>query len=215
MQLELHAARDAAIDAIRKKYAARQAALGDRLRRAEAAVEKEQQQVSDQKLQTAVSVGATVLGTLFGRKSITVGTLGRATTAARGMGRMMKETSDVKRAAESAASVKGKPSPSSSNRLQPTSKRSARGLASRVSRESPSPRNAVKSKCSSWRSAGFPDERRADARSADLADPARPVRPRSARELPLGRAGSERPARNDDDRPRADAGAGRAGAAGA
>jgi hypothetical protein len=106
LQLELHAARDAAIDAIRKKYAARQSALNDRLRRAEAAVQKEQQQVSDQKLQTAVSVGATVLGTLFGRKAITVGTLGRATTAARGMGRMMKETSDVKRAAESAASVK-------------------------------------------------------------------------------------------------------------
>ena len=106
LQHEGRAARDEAIKALRRKYAPKQAALAERLRRTEQAVEREQQQASDQKVQTAVSMGATLLGALFGRKTVSVGTLGRATTAARGVGRSMKEASDVKRAAESVESVK-------------------------------------------------------------------------------------------------------------
>jgi hypothetical protein len=106
LQHEGRAARDEAIEAVRRKYAPKQAALAERLRRTEQSVEREQQQASDQKMQTAVSMGATLLGALFGRKAVSVGTLGRATTAARGVGRTMKEASDVKRAAESVESVK-------------------------------------------------------------------------------------------------------------
>ena len=92
--------------AIRSKYAAKQAALAERLRRAEAAVGREQEQVTQQKTQTAVSFGATLLGAFFGRKTISTGTLGRATTAVRGVGRTMKEASDVKRAAENVDAVR-------------------------------------------------------------------------------------------------------------
>ena len=106
LQHEGRAARDEAIEAVRRKYAPKQAALTERLRRTEQAVEREQQQASDSKMQTAVSMGATLLGALFGRKSVSVGTLGRATTAARGVGRSMKEASDVKRATETVESVK-------------------------------------------------------------------------------------------------------------
>jgi hypothetical protein len=106
LQLESRTARDAAVDAVRKKYAAKQAALAERLRRAEQAVDREAQQASDQKLQTALSFGATVLGALLGRKAVSAGTIGRATTAARGVGRSMKEASDVKRASESVESVR-------------------------------------------------------------------------------------------------------------
>ena len=106
VQHEGRAARDEAIEAVRRKYAPKQAALAERLRRTEQAVEREQQQASDQKVQTAVSMGATLLGALFGRKAVSASTLGRATTAARGVGRTMKEASDVKRAAESVESVK-------------------------------------------------------------------------------------------------------------
>ncbi len=70
LQLDARAARDAAVDAVRRKYASKAASLAERLRRAEQAVEREQQQASDQKVQTAVSMGATVLGALFGRKAI-------------------------------------------------------------------------------------------------------------------------------------------------
>jgi hypothetical protein len=99
-------ARDQAVDALRKKYAAKQAQLADRVRRSEANVEKESQQASEAKLQTAVSFGATVLGALFGRKAVSVGGLGRATTAARGVGRSMKESEDIKRASESLEAVR-------------------------------------------------------------------------------------------------------------
>ncbi|MGH7573407.1 MAG: ATP-binding protein, partial [Gemmatimonadota bacterium] len=45
--------------------------------------------------------GATVLGTLFGRRG-----LGRATTAARGVGRSMEQAGDVGRAEENVAKVR-------------------------------------------------------------------------------------------------------------
>jgi hypothetical protein len=100
------ASRDAAVEDVRRKYAARQAALAEKLRRAEAAVARETEQSSQQKLQTAVSIGATLFGALLGRKPINVGTLGRATTAARGVGRTMKEAGDIQRANESVEAVR-------------------------------------------------------------------------------------------------------------
>jgi hypothetical protein len=90
--------RDRAVEALRQKYAARLAALEDRVRRREEAVAREKAQATSQKLQTAVSFGATVLGAFLGRKSVSLSTLGRATTAARGVGRTMKEAGDVQRA---------------------------------------------------------------------------------------------------------------------
>ena len=97
--------RDAAVDAVRQKYASRQATLAEKLRRAEAVKERESEQSSQQKLQTVVSIGATLVGALFGRKALSAGTLGRATTAARGMSRTMKESGDVERATESVDAV--------------------------------------------------------------------------------------------------------------
>lgn len=101
-------ARDQALEAVRQKYAARQATLAEQLRRADAAVGRETEQASQQKLQTALSVGATLVGAFFGRKMVSAGTLGRATTAARGVGRSMKESSDVQRASESAGAVRAR-----------------------------------------------------------------------------------------------------------
>jgi Sec-independent protein translocase protein TatA len=93
--------RDQAVEKLRQKYASKLAALDDRIRRAEQAVERESSQATQQKLQTAVSMGATVLGALFGRKKLSASTLGKATTTARGMGRTMKESEDIGRAQES------------------------------------------------------------------------------------------------------------------
>ena len=50
-------------------------------------------------------MGATILGALFGRKTVSVGNIGRATTAARGAGRVLKEREDVTRAQETVAAV--------------------------------------------------------------------------------------------------------------
>jgi hypothetical protein len=120
------AARDEEVDALRRKYAPRQAQLGEKLRRAESAVEREQQQASDAKLQTALSMGATVLGALFGRKAINAGTLGRATTAARGVSRTMKESGDIKRAGEGVDAVRSQISDLDAQLLAETQRIAAR-----------------------------------------------------------------------------------------
>ena len=100
LQLAARERRDQAVAELREQYAKRLAQLQDRLRRAQDARDREQNQASTQKMQTAISFGATLLGALMGRKKVTTSTLGRATTAARGVGRTMKESEDVKRAAE-------------------------------------------------------------------------------------------------------------------
>ena len=106
LQTEAREARDAALAKVREKYAARVATFQDRIRRAEQTVQVQSEQATGAKMGAAVSVGAAIFGALLGRKAVSTGTLGRATTAARGMGRISKETQDVTRAAENVASLK-------------------------------------------------------------------------------------------------------------
>jgi hypothetical protein len=56
-------------------------------------------------MQTAISVGATVLGALFGRKLGSIGSVGRATTAARGAGRAARERGEMARAEDDAEAL--------------------------------------------------------------------------------------------------------------
>lgn len=97
--------RDEAAEKLRQKYAPKMAALAEKKRRAEQTVEREAEQAKGQKLQTAISFGATLLSSFMGRKAISLTTLGRATTAARGVSRSMKEGEDVGRAQESVEAV--------------------------------------------------------------------------------------------------------------
>jgi hypothetical protein len=97
--------RDDAVEQLRRKYAPKFEQLEERKRRAEQAVQQQQEQAQGQKYQTAISFGATLLGSLLGRKKTSLGTLGRATTAARGVSRSMKEAEDVDRAEENVAAV--------------------------------------------------------------------------------------------------------------
>jgi hypothetical protein len=92
--------RDAAVEKLRAKYASRVTRATEKLRRTEDSVAREEQQASQQKLQTAVSFGATLLGAVLGRKAVSMSTLGRATTAARGVSRSMKEAGDIAQAQE-------------------------------------------------------------------------------------------------------------------
>jgi hypothetical protein len=97
--------RDGMKDDLRKKYATRIAALEEKIRRSQETVARETQQATQQKLQTAISVGTTLLGAFLGRKSISASTLGRATTAVRGAGRTLKESQDIGRAEENVAAL--------------------------------------------------------------------------------------------------------------
>ncbi len=97
--------RDETVESLRRKYAPKLAALQERLRRAQAAEERERQQAQDQKLGAAISLGTTVLGALFGRKMLSSTTLGRAGSTMRSASRARKEAEDVARAAETVAAV--------------------------------------------------------------------------------------------------------------
>ncbi|HEU5130601.1 MAG TPA: hypothetical protein VFT26_00815, partial [Pyrinomonadaceae bacterium] len=97
--------RDEAVEKLRRKYAPKVEVLEDRKRRAEQAVEREAEQAKGQKMQTAISFGATLLSSFLGRKRASLSTIGRATTAARGVGRSMKETQDIERAQDNVAAL--------------------------------------------------------------------------------------------------------------
>jgi hypothetical protein len=93
-------ARDAEVDLVRRKFAEKRARAEEKLRKAEQGVSREQEQASAAKVQTAVSIGATLMGALLGRKTFSAGNLGRATTAVRGVGRASQQQDEVKRAQE-------------------------------------------------------------------------------------------------------------------
>ncbi|HEX5890358.1 MAG TPA: DUF87 domain-containing protein [Pyrinomonadaceae bacterium] len=95
--------RDQAVEKLRQKYAGKFAQLEDRKRRAEQAVAREAEQAKDQKYQTAISFGATLLSSFMGRKRS--GVLGRATTTARGVSRTMRQSDDVGRAEDNVAAI--------------------------------------------------------------------------------------------------------------
>ena len=97
--------RDEAVEKLKKKYAPKIDALNEKKRRAEQAVDREAEQAKGQKLQTAISFGATLLSSFMGRKTVSLSTLGRATTAVRGVSKSMKESEDVGRAQETVEAI--------------------------------------------------------------------------------------------------------------
>jgi hypothetical protein len=103
--LALRERRDESVEAMRKKYGARLAALEDRERRAAQKVAKEKAQATDKTLSTALSVGGSLLGALFGggrRGSV----ISKASTAARSVSRASKEQTDVAHAEADARAVR-------------------------------------------------------------------------------------------------------------
>jgi hypothetical protein len=93
-------ARDAQTDALRDKYAAKFSTLNERIRRAEQAVEREQEQATGSKIDTMVSVGSTLLGALLGRKRVSATSVSRSASAMRKAGNAYKQSGDVQRAGE-------------------------------------------------------------------------------------------------------------------
>lgn len=105
LQQALREGRDAALARVREKHAARIRTAEDKLRRAQAAVQRESQQASESKMTAAVSFGASMIGALLGKKAVSATNAGRVATAARSMGRVSREAADVERAASSVTAV--------------------------------------------------------------------------------------------------------------
>jgi hypothetical protein len=98
--------RDAAVAALRTKYAPKLQTLDNRERAAQDRVSREQSQLSQQKLQTAFSIGASILGAFLGRKALSATNINRAASAARSASRIGRESGDVDRADESLEGVR-------------------------------------------------------------------------------------------------------------
>jgi hypothetical protein len=97
--------RDAEMERVRAREAAKLASLTDRIDRARQKVEKEKAEAQNQSLQTYVSIGSAVLGALFGRKKISSTTIGKAATSMRSASRAARQQADVAHAEESLASL--------------------------------------------------------------------------------------------------------------
>jgi hypothetical protein len=90
-----HEIRDLEIEKLRNRYSPKLARMEERLRKTQVRLEKEKTQYGHQKVQTAISFGATILGAFFGRKIGSTGNIGRATTGMRGLGRAARQKQDV------------------------------------------------------------------------------------------------------------------------
>ena len=98
-------ARDVAVDALRTKYAKKAAPLEERLRRAEATVAKEKQEQQGAWIQTAATIGGTVLGALLGRKKSGLLTGATSATTVRRASSAWKQQGDVGRAQDTVAAI--------------------------------------------------------------------------------------------------------------
>ena len=108
LQQAVREARDETVAKLREKYAKKIETIQGQIDRAELTVQREEQQAKSEKLQTAVSFGATLLGAFLGRKAIKTSSIGRATTAARGVGRSMRAQEDVALAEQKLADLQAK-----------------------------------------------------------------------------------------------------------
>lgn len=99
---QLREKRDEALDALRRKYAAKIEAAEAKLRTAEDAVERQRLQAKQQQMQTAISMGATLLTALLGNKKISQSTIGRATTTARSATRYSRHQEETARREQTA-----------------------------------------------------------------------------------------------------------------
>jgi hypothetical protein len=98
--------RDLQVEALRKKYASRITTLQEKVRRAEQAVQREADQASQAKVQTALSFGSTLLGAFTGRKIASASNINKAASALKGVGRSAQQQSDVARAKETVETYK-------------------------------------------------------------------------------------------------------------
>lgn len=97
--------RDELAKKVKDKYEGKLAALAEKIRKSEEKVSQKQKKSMLQKFETWISIGATLLGALFGRK-ITKGTINSAGTSLKRAGRLTKESQDVQLAEEDLGALK-------------------------------------------------------------------------------------------------------------
>jgi len=103
---ELHEERDAEVEKIRTRYRPKVDVLQERLRKAAAAKKVQEEQRSSEMMSTGISILGGVLGAMFGRGSaISKTNIGKAATAAKQAGKVLREQNDVGRAGDTVEAV--------------------------------------------------------------------------------------------------------------
>jgi hypothetical protein len=95
--------RDAAVAELRAKYRRKLDALDERLRKSEQRLAREQSESSSQTTASAIAIGGSLLGALFGGRR---GAMSKTASAVRSAGRITKERGDVERAQADADAVR-------------------------------------------------------------------------------------------------------------
>jgi hypothetical protein len=90
--------RDREVEALRRRYAPRVAALEEKVRRSDEKVKHEESQLGRERFDAVISIGTTLAGALLGRKLASVANVTRARSTLRGAGRASREKDDVARA---------------------------------------------------------------------------------------------------------------------
>ena len=75
--------RDKEVEKLRGRYASKLATLQERIRRAQDRIDREGSEYREKKVDTAISVGASIFGAIFGRKVLSQKNIGRASSTAR------------------------------------------------------------------------------------------------------------------------------------
>jgi hypothetical protein len=105
LQVARREQRDAQKAELQQKYAPKLVTLQERLRKAEERKTREADQASGKKMEAVLSVGASLMGALFGRKTLSTANVNRMASAARTAARTMKESKDVTLAEEGVEAV--------------------------------------------------------------------------------------------------------------
>jgi hypothetical protein len=108
VDLAAREARDAKVEALRRKYAPKADALRGRIARGRAAVAREQEQVVEANMGAAISFGAGLLGAFTGRRPVSAANVARARSAVRSAERASKEKQDAAMAADALAELEAK-----------------------------------------------------------------------------------------------------------
>ncbi len=103
-----HEQRDLRVEKLRRKYASKLTTLKDQIERAKQRVAKEKDKYQQKKLDTVLSVGASIFGALLGRKMLSRTNVSRASMSARRVGRVASARADISRAEEKVENLEQK-----------------------------------------------------------------------------------------------------------
>ncbi|MHB8974173.1 MAG: ATP-binding protein [Pirellulaceae bacterium] len=97
--------RDADVEKLRNRYASKMVTLQERIRKAQDTVDREQSEYRERSVDTAISVGTSLFGAIFGKKILSRQNVDRASSSARRAGRVARQKEDVAQARETLATL--------------------------------------------------------------------------------------------------------------